>query len=136
MFGFHTRQMISFSPQRNDSYQTSTYETPKHGKREALDCRRQIKYSMSIMAPRATHLNHLSTSNCHASADQQISMTRRCTGIIVCSTGFHSHDWNRLAMGHSCIGCLNSSSMTSGESCRHQFGNLSRRTRIYSVDTP
>lgn len=90
----------------------------------------------SIMPSIATYLNHFDISNCHAPAAQQISMTRRCTGIIVCSTRFHLHDWNRLAMGHSCIGYLNSKSMTTGESYRHQFGNLSRRTRIHRVDIP
>ena len=90
--------------------------------------------NMSIMVSIVTLLSHCDISNCHAPAAQQISMTRRCIGIIVCSTGFHLHDWNRLAMWHSCIGYLNSSSMTTGESSSHQFGNLSRRTRIQRVD--
>lgn len=93
-------------------------------------------WNKSIIVSIATHLNRFDTSNCHAPAAQQTSMTRRCIGIIVCSTGFHLHDWNRLAMGHSCIGYLNSSSMTTGESFRHQFGNLSRRTSIHRVDIP
>lgn len=45
-------------------------------------------------------------------------------------------DCSRLATGYSCIGRLNSSSVTtSGESSRRQFGNLSRRTALYRVVT-
>jgi hypothetical protein len=92
-FGFHIKRTISSNCHRNDSFQMSTDETGKDGTQEALDwSKRQIK-QVDYALYRHTSPSFLyCISNCHAPAAKQISMTRRCTGIIVCSRGFHLHD--------------------------------------------